>query len=182
MARRLVYFAVCVLAVCASAAVTHRVEEERTNEVDDSWWPNKQISMVQRMLNDCSNGDPFTVCLKAKAVTFLDRVLRKDAIPVMDGLTLVADENTSRARSGRALTEEELVASLPRELGKKEETLDQMIVSKVSDFFSGHSLKMDFAEEEGSDVGEGEFFNTEAARLQTFSCLKPIKGSPQKLR
>lgn len=153
MVRRVVCFGVCVLAVCASAAVTHRVEEERTNEVDDSWWPNKQISMVQRMLNDCSSGDPFTVCLKAKAVTFLDRVLRKDTIQVYDGLSLVADEKTARARSGRALTEEELVASLPRDLGKKEETLDEMIVSKITDFFSGRKLQIDMADE-GSDSVE----------------------------
>lgn len=155
MASRLVCFGLCVLAVCASAAVTHRVEEERTNEVDDSWWPNKQITMVQRMLNDCSSGDPFTVCLKAKAVTFIDRLLRKDSIQVMDGLSLVSDGSNARGRSGRALTEEELVASLPRELGKKEETLDEMIVSKISDFFSSHQVKMDFAED-GSDPTEGK--------------------------
>jgi len=157
MVRGLVCFGVCVLAVCASAAVTHRVDAESSNDVEDSWWPNKQITMVQRMLNDCSSGDPFTICLKAKAVTFLDRIFRKDNIQVMDGLSLVADEKSSSARSGRALTEEELSASLPRELGKKEETLDQLIVSKISDFFTSHSLKLDLAEEGSDDNGAGTF-------------------------
>ncbi|KAK6622671.1 hypothetical protein RUM43_008513 [Polyplax serrata] len=131
-------------------------ESPKTNEVDEdsSWWsfPSKQINMIQRMLSDCSSGDPFSVCLKAKAVTFLDRVLRKDSIPITDGLSLVADANAARARSGRALTEEELVASLPRELGKKEETLDQMILGKLTEFFQGHKLQLDFSD--SSDVVE----------------------------
>ncbi|KAL0274075.1 UNVERIFIED_CONTAM: hypothetical protein PYX00_006590 [Menopon gallinae] len=170
IARNFVWcFSACLLVVVASASVTNRIDDNfsdvprsyqespKTNEVEEesSWWsfPSKQINMIQRMLNDCSSTDPFSVCLKAKAVTFLDRVLRKDSIQIMDGLSLVADTNVSRARSGRALTEEELVASLPRELGKKEETLDEMIVGKLTEFFQGHKIQLDFAEE-GSDVAE----------------------------
>lgn len=170
----LLCFTGACLLVLTSASVTNRIddnfsdvprsyqENQKTNEVDDesSWWsfPSKQINMIQRMLSDCSSGDPFSVCLKAKAVTFLDRVLRKDSISLTDGLSLVADANaSSRARSGRALTEEELVASLPRELGKKEETLDQMILGKLTEFFQGHKLQLNFADNDSTDVVEGEF-------------------------
>lgn len=173
IARNFVWcFSACLLVVVASASVTNRIDDNfsdvprsyqespKTNEVEEesSWWsfPSKQINMIQRMLNDCPSSDPFSVCLKAKAVTFLDRVLRKDSIQIMDGLSLVADTNVSRARSGRALTEEELVASLPRELGKKEETLDEMIVGKLTEFFQGHKIQLDFADE-GSDVAEREY-------------------------
>lgn len=166
-------FVVCAgLLAVASASVTNRIDDSfsdnsrtfhespKTNEVEEesSWWsfPSKQINMIQRMLSDCSSGDPFSVCLKAKAVTFLDRVLRKDSIALMDGLSLVAETNVSKARAGRALSEEELVASLPRELGKKEETLDEMIVGKLGEFFQGHKLKLDFSED-SSDVAERKF-------------------------
>lgn len=168
------YLVLCVSAcffAVVSASVTNRIDDSfsdysrsyhespKTNEVEEesSWWtfPTKQINMIQRMLSDCSSGDPFSVCLKAKAVTFLDRVLRKDSIHLMDGLSLVADTNVSRARAGRALTEEELVASLPRDLGKKEETLDEMIVGKLTEFFQGHKVQLDF-NDDSSSVGEGK--------------------------
>lgn len=171
----LCFFGACLL-VLTSASVTNRIDENfsdvprsyqdstKTNEVEEesSWWsfPSKQINMIQRMLSDCSGGDPFSVCLKAKAVTFLDRVLRKDSIPIADGLSLVADANASRSRSGRALTEEELVASLPRELGKKEETLDQMILKKLTEFFQGHKLQLDFSDNDSTDVVEGELLTS----------------------
>lgn len=92
---------------------------------------------VYRVYEECSAKE-LGPCLKIKFITAVDRLARKIELPISDGISLVKDE---KADGGNEMDNEVLEATLPRSFDEKNDRLDEIIVDKVLNFFSGRSLQ-----------------------------------------
>ncbi|PBC33594.1 hypothetical protein APICC_06886 [Apis cerana cerana] len=110
-----------------------------------------QPSVLEQALDvyaSCSGEEDVSVCLKLRALRFVDRVARSSAdIEVADGFKIVETEEakSSRADNGRSLNDIE--SSLPAEAGAKEAVIDQAILDRTAKFLSTHTVELSLPED-----------------------------------
>ncbi|XP_050594833.1 uncharacterized protein LOC126924421 [Bombus affinis] len=110
----------------------------------------QQPSILEEALDvyaSCSGEEDISVCLKLKALRFVDRVARSADIDVVDGFKIVQTEEAknSRADNGRSLNDIE--STLPAETEAKEAAIDQAILDRTSKFLSTHTVELSLPEE-----------------------------------
>lgn len=120
---------------------TSEEEVPKSSSTVDSIW--SDFDFVYRTYQDCSSGD-YSVCLKLKLVSALDGAARSmKNVEIMDGIQFVGlEKETLRARSKSAMTEEQILASLPRSSEGRESMLTSMIWEKLSSFFQSHTVQV----------------------------------------
>lgn len=100
------------------------------------------VDKVYRFLQGCGEKD-MLLCIKMRALTFVDRALRRpDDINLVDGVTLVGSPEAAREMSGRALSEAELDASLPKDAEDRDAQVETMLVDRVARFLESHTLQL----------------------------------------
>lgn len=135
------------------------------------------VEGAYRLVRECGD-KPFTSCLKMRALTLVDRALRRpDDLALMDGVTLVRAPGSDAAR-GRALTEEELDASLPQDADEKDAQVETLLVDRVARFLQSHTLQLKVPDAAISEVrktlDEGAYSTDEDSfPLQTLSLSVP---------
>ncbi|XP_003705493.1 DUF1676 domain-containing protein Osi9 [Megachile rotundata] len=97
--------------------------------------------------SSCSGEEDITVCLKLKALRFVDRAARSADIEVVDGFKIVQTEEAknSRADNGRSLNDIE--STLPAEVEAKEAAIDNAILDRAGKFLSTHTVELSLPEE-----------------------------------
>lgn len=95
------------------------------------------VRVAMKIYDDCKKSEGFSPCLKKKAITFVDRLSRMEKLTLTDGITLI---KSADAKPEPVLSEEQLEASLPRALEAKDDALTNIVMDKVSNFFSSRSL------------------------------------------
>lgn len=137
----------------AEAAVEDGPEARAAqNEVgdDDGWFswlmPSAEMRVVGKVWEDCASRDDTTACLKGKALTFMDRAARKESLALPGGLALVRTAQDAGAAKA-PVTDADLEAVLPRELGQRDAKLDQMLLDRVLGFVQTHALRFNLAEQ-----------------------------------
>ncbi|XP_046668582.1 uncharacterized protein LOC124359683 [Homalodisca vitripennis] len=139
------YLCVVVLAVCGLAAAYPAVPEE--TEADG-------VERVYRFLQGCGEKD-MLLCIKMRALTFVDRALRRpEDISLVDGVKLVRTDtgDVSRELNGRALSEAELDASLPKDAEDRDAQVETMLVDRVARFLESHTLQLKVPDSSISDI------------------------------
>lgn len=116
-------------------------ESPKSSSAGYSIW--SDFDFVYRTYQDCSSGD-YSVCLKLKLVSALDGAARSmKNVEVMEGIQFVGlDKETQRARSKSALSENDILASLPRSTEGRDSVLTSMIWDKLSSFFQSHTIQV----------------------------------------
>lgn len=116
------------------------------------------VRIAFKIYDECLRNDGgFTPCLKKKAVTFFDRVLKLDTIPLADGVNVIksADVQLPLIQS-----ENELERSLPRNLEARDQQLNEMLIDRIAAFFSSRTVKLSFpsftSQELSRSVEEGK--------------------------
>lgn len=97
-----------------------------------------------RFLKDCGDKEIF-LCMKMRALTFVDRALRKPEISILEGVSLVKNENDQesvRSLGARALSESELDNTLPQNEEEKDSQVENLLVDRVARFLSSHTLQV----------------------------------------
>lgn len=130
----------------------------RAASLEDLTSPALQRTM-QRMYEDCNrSADGFSICIKAKLITFLDRFAQIDSISVSDGVKVV------RTLSPNALdvddkngwkVKDEWEQALPRGLEAKDEAMTDVLVRKAVRMLSERTLRVDLPSFSAMDVGRG---------------------------
>lgn len=138
------YFLLAIL-FCGALA-----QEDHQNEVEDD--PNWKI--LYRVIADCARKSDVGICLKKKAVVFLDRAISIDApLYINDYISLSKEQRAPKGRSMKqALSDITLEEILPSSEEDKNEKLDDMLQEKVDAFLQSRSLQVSFP----SDVFEGK--------------------------
>lgn len=103
------------------------------------------LDKVYKVIQECGDKD-LSICLKMRALTYVDRALRKsEDISIIDGITLVKTESTNeayRGLNGRALSQDELDASLPKNADEKNTQVENMLFDRVARFLETHTLQL----------------------------------------
>jgi hypothetical protein len=137
-----------VICLCAVAASGYPASQDSPGAVEDS------IETAYKFIQGCGEKD-MSLCLKMRALTFFDRALRRpDDLEITDGVSLVRTENeaASRGLNGRALSEAELDASLPKDAEDKDAQVESMLVDRVARFLQSHTLQLKVPENSINEV------------------------------
>ncbi|KYQ59795.1 hypothetical protein ALC60_01180 [Trachymyrmex zeteki] len=96
----------------------------------------------------CSGESSIAVCLKMKALRYVDRAARSADIEIIDGFKIVQTEDAknSRADNARSLNDIESM-TLPVETEAKEAAIDQAIVDRAAKFLSTHTVELSLPED-----------------------------------
>lgn len=109
-------------------------------QADDS-----ALGKVYRVIQECGDKD-ISICLKMRALTYVDKVLRKsEDISIVDGITLVktdANPEAYRGLNARALSQDELDASLPKNVDEKNTQVENMLFERMARFLETHTLQL----------------------------------------
>lgn len=132
-------FVIVVLGL-VSATLAFPAAEETQKE---SSYLEDGLEGAYRFLKDCGDKEIF-LCMKMRALTFVDRALRKPEISIADGVSLVKNENEESVRSlgARALSESELDNTLPQNEEEKDTQVESLLVDRVARFLSSHTLQL----------------------------------------
>lgn len=130
---------VLTLLLCAACALA-------SDSFDDAG-----VRIALKVYDDCAKADSFSICLKKKAITFLDRLGRTENFSVVDGVTVkrAADAPVQSP----AISEEKLEETLPRSEDAKENALDNIIVDKVADFVGSRTVEVSIPRIMPEDLG-----------------------------
>jgi hypothetical protein len=140
-----------VTVVCGVMGQNKPETDQTINEVeDDGNW-----KLLYRLLADCAKTPDVSVCLKMKAVTFLDRAVSlKTPLLINDYVSLARDPTYQEGHQGRSiqpLSETQLEDSLPTSAEERSGRLDEMLQEKLNSFLQSRTLQMNFP----ADIFEG---------------------------
>ncbi|XP_055850379.1 uncharacterized protein LOC129914954 [Episyrphus balteatus] len=116
-------------------------------------YQNAGMRTVLRVYDECSKSEGgFVPCLKKKTVSFIDRISIIDAITVADGIKVV---RLPDAPIPRPVSENELESILPRSIDDRDTKLTTMLIDRLSRFFNGHSMQVNFPKLTSEEIGRG---------------------------
>lgn len=121
------------------------------------------LRSILRIYDECQRSDGgMSMCLKKKAVTFVDRLSKIDVINIGDDVKVVGVEGTPTIKS-RSLNENDLEQMLPRSLEDRDYFLTNMLTEKLANYLSGRKIQISLPQMTPTDLGrgleEGKFFS-----------------------
>jgi len=156
--------------VVTSAFPTSEEYEARENQDiyadDTASFLEDGVETAYRFIQSCGDKE-MTFCLKMRALTFVDRALRRPGdLELVDGVSLVRNQeglDVSREMNGRALSEAELDANLPKNAEEREAQVETLLVDRVAKFLQSHTLQLKVPDSAISEVrktlDEGKCFS-----------------------
>ncbi|XP_062540344.1 uncharacterized protein LOC134208371 [Armigeres subalbatus] len=134
---------VCAVAVL-SAVVLSATED----------YQSQGLRAIGRVYDECSKAEAgFSPCLKKRAITFIDRLSRVEALTVGD-VKIVRNERAATVES-KPLTEAELEQSLPRGLEARDEALTNILLEKIAGVFSSRTIQISLPKLSSDELGRG---------------------------
>ncbi|CAK9824549.1 hypothetical protein ANTRET_LOCUS2702 [Anthophora retusa] len=109
-----------------------------------------QPSILEEALDvyaSCSGEEDVSVCLKLKALSFVDRAARSADIEVVDGFKIVQTEEAKSSRADNARSLNDIESTLPAETEAKEAAIDEALVDRTAKFLSTHTVELSLPEE-----------------------------------
>lgn len=131
------------------------------------------LRAIARVYDECSKAENgFTLCLKKRALTFIDRLSRVDSLSLGD-MKIVRNERAAPVE-GKPLTDSELEQSLPRGLEARDEALTTMLLDRIAGVFSSRTVQISLPKLSSEELGRGleEGMSAwEDDRLLLFCCV-----------
>lgn len=124
------------------------------------------VKYIMRIYEDCQRSEGVLPCLKKKAILFFDRAARMEAIPVIDGIDVVKTSEPDVS----PISENEIEASLPRNLEDKDEALTSMLWDRIASFANSRTIQMSLPKMTGQELNKG-------VEEGIVDCLYSFKGS-----
>lgn len=109
------------------------------------------MKYAMRIYEDCQKSEGFGPCLKKKAIVFFDRAARMEAIPLVDGLDIVKTSDVETV----PVSENDIDASLPRNLESKDEALSTMLWDRIAAFANSRTIQLSLPKMTGSELNKG---------------------------
>lgn len=120
-------------------------------------YSNYGLRAIIRVYDECQRADGgFSSCIKKKAVTFIDRATKIDAVNIDDGLKIVRNsDGTKLDTQQKILTETELEQTLPRGFEARDDALTNLLIEKISSFFNGRMIQINLPKLTPDELGRG---------------------------
>lgn len=162
---------ICLVLCCASAVI---YAEDPTGPGENSSGASPGLRSILRIYDECQRTDGgVAMCLKKKAVTFIDRVAKIDVINIGDGVKVVGVDGGG-AKTPKSISENDLDRMLPRALEDRDNYLNNMLTEKLAGYISGRKIQISLPQVTSSDIGrgleEGEFAFTENVIIILVDC------------
>ncbi|KZC11139.1 PREDICTED: uncharacterized protein LOC107189231 [Dufourea novaeangliae] len=112
--------------------------------------PAGQTSILEEALDvyaSCSSEESLAVCLKLKALRFVDRAARSADIDVVDGFKIVQTEEAKNSRADNARSLNDIESTLPTEVEAKETAINEALFDRTAKFLSTHTVELSIPEE-----------------------------------
>lgn len=119
--------------------------------IDNKIESDSSMSKVMQYFGSCADNEDMMTCMAIKGITALNRAARASNIKITEGITL-ARESSFNARAGKAISENEIVSSLPAEPEQRSARLYDMALETINSFLSSHSLQVKFPTETTKEV------------------------------
>lgn len=166
-----VFLSVCVLTTTTTSASTENISTPVASTA--ATLQNAGTRTVLRIYDECTRSEGgFVPCLKKKAISFIDRISYIDAIVVADGIKVVRLPATSLndlPAIRPMFSENEVESSLSRSGEDRDTKLTNMLIERLSHFFSGHTLQVSFPKLTSEEIGRG----LEEGMLRNSPAVKP---------
>lgn len=138
---------VLLWAVICSAAN----EEQQSNSSNST----PGLRSMLRIYDECTRSDGgISMCLKKKAVTFIDRISKIDVINIGDGVRVVGVDNAA-VKTAKSLSENELDQMLPRSMEDRDYFLNNMLTDKLANYISGRKIQINLPQVTPNELGRG---------------------------
>ncbi|XP_035908019.1 uncharacterized protein LOC118510380 [Anopheles stephensi] len=132
MLKYLTLASVIATALCASAGVRGAAKHEPSGG---------ELSVLQKVYDDCQDKQDFTGCLKGKALTAISRAIDMESIPLLDGIALVKQDKAENV-TVPLLSDARSMSGLS--------TVDRSLLDKVEQFLRTHVVRFDMRQQEGA--------------------------------
>jgi hypothetical protein len=131
------------------------------------------IKVLYKTYQQCEQQEDMFACLKLKALKFADRALKVKSIPLVDGMELVKKDDEEDGRQLNDPLVEVDEANLPTDPEKRQETLDDLLIDRLSRFLRSHTLQFSVPKFI-SNLGE----NTGDKMLEEGESVCPLPETP----
>ncbi|XP_058115845.1 uncharacterized protein LOC131287150 [Anopheles ziemanni] len=139
-----------VLRSCVAVVLLGAIVSGATTSED---YQSQGLRAIVRVYDECSKAETgFSPCLKKRAITFIDRLSRVDALTLGE-MKIVRNERA--VEPSKPLTEAELEQSLPRGLEARDEALTNMLLEKVAGIFSSRTVQVTLPKLSSEELGRG---------------------------
>ncbi|XP_045780342.1 uncharacterized protein LOC123877570 [Maniola jurtina] len=109
------------------------------------------MKYMMRIYEDCQRADGILPCIKKKAILFFDRAARMEAIPLVDGIDIVKTSEVEVV----PVSENDIEASLPRNLESKDEVLSEMLWDRIATFANSRTIQLSLPKMSGDELNKG---------------------------
>ncbi|XP_055602772.1 uncharacterized protein LOC129751352 [Uranotaenia lowii] len=134
-------------ALCAGIRGQTRVVPQ--NQQSSTSWFGGELSVLQKVYDDCQDKQDFTGCLKGKALTAISRAIDMESVQLTDGISLIKQKNAEN-ESIPLLSDARALSGLSE--------VDRSLLAKLNKFFQTHSLRVDM-QQEGTGAARGNSKN-----------------------
>ncbi|XP_055383064.1 uncharacterized protein LOC129613136 [Condylostylus longicornis] len=118
------------------------------NKIENS--ENDSFSRVAKFIGHCADTDDVATCLAVKGITALNRAAKSSNIEILPGITFTREQSES-VRSGKSLSENEIMTTLPKENEEKTGRLLDLALDSAIEFFKTHTLQIKVPQETTQD-------------------------------
>ncbi|XP_055677147.1 uncharacterized protein LOC129786273 [Lutzomyia longipalpis] len=126
-----------LLLLGAIVAATMAAPSVVDNHIEES----NPLGSVARFVANCADSGDVTTCLSVRGIMALNRAARAQKIELLTGVTFNRDPSAV-FRSGKALSENEITASLPSGVQEKTGRLFDLTLEAASNFLTSHDLEI----------------------------------------
>lgn len=145
-----VFSGVCIVLMCTTVCHSLVNEDQQTNS---SYATSPGLRSMMRIYDECQRSDGgITMCLKKKAVTFIDRISKMDVINVGDGVRVVGMDGAA-VKIEKPFNENDL--DQMRSLDDRDSYLNEMLAEKLANYISGRKIQISLPQVTPNELGRG---------------------------
>lgn len=146
--------------ICTTAAEEQQQQQQQPQQSNNNNNNNSALGLrsVFRIYDECQRSDGgISMCLKKKAVTFIDRISKIDVMNIGDGVRVIGVENAATMpKTARMLSENDLDQMMtPRSLEERDYLLNSMLTDKLANYISGRKIQISLPQVTSTELGRG---------------------------
>ncbi|XP_058116800.1 uncharacterized protein LOC131288532 [Anopheles ziemanni] len=110
------------------------------------------FNMMAKYFGSCLDSDEMGTCFAVKGITALNRAARAANIELAPGVTFARDPAVPTERTGKAISENEIISTLPADADQKSDALFDLAIDSAKRLFSARSITFKLPEETTENI------------------------------
>ncbi|XP_050082911.1 uncharacterized protein LOC126569694 [Anopheles aquasalis] len=110
------------------------------------------FNMMAKYFGSCLESEDMGTCFAVKGITALNRAARAANIELAPGVTFARDSSVPAERTGKAISENEIINTLPTDSEQKTDALFDLAIDSAKRLFSARSIQFKLPEEATENI------------------------------